>query len=68
MMPSQLFREITQDLSEIELQSLCKRLDISRTTLWRRLKDPAAMRLDQSIKLCNTLGIQNPRDLVIPLK
>ena len=64
MSPSRLFVEITQDLSEMELQSIAQRLDISRTTLWRRLKDPAAMRLDQAIKLCNTLGIQNPRDLL----
>jgi|DEB0MinimDraft_6_1074348.scaffolds.fasta_scaffold123211_2 predicted DNA-binding protein (UPF0251 family) len=64
MMPSQLFREITQDLSEIELQKIALRLDISRTTLWRRLKDPAAMRLDQAIKLCNCFNINNPKDLL----
>jgi predicted DNA-binding protein (UPF0251 family) len=64
MKSSQLFREITQDLSEMELQSIAQRLDISRTTLWRRLKDPAAMRLDQAIKLCNCFNINNPKDLL----
>ena len=64
MMPSQLFRELTSNLSEMELQNIAQRLDISRTTLWRRLKDPAAMRLDQAIKLCNCFNIDNPKDLL----
>ena len=64
MMPSQLFRELTSNLSEMELQNIAQRLDISRTTLWRRLKDPAAMRLDQAIKLCNCFNINNPKDLL----
>ena len=64
MMPSQLFRELTSNLSEMELQNIAQRLDISRTTLWRRLKDRAAMRLDQAIKLCNCFNIDNPKDLL----
>ena len=68
MSPSILFTELTSNLSEMELQSIAQRLDISRTTLWRRLKDPAAMRLDQAIKLCNAFAIDNPRDLITPLK
>ena len=64
MNPSQLFKELTNNLSEMELQSIAQRLDISRTTLWRRLKDPAAMRLDQAIKLCNCFNINNPKDLL----
>ena len=64
MMPSQLFRELTSNLSESAQIKICQRLDISRTTLWRRLKDPAAMRLDQAIKLCNAFAIENPRDLL----
>ena len=68
MNPSTLFKEITSDLSESTQMKICERLNISRTTLWRRLKNPAAMRLDQAIKLCNAFAIENPRDLVTPLK
>lgn len=65
--PSKLFIEMVESLTNEQEERLRQKLDISKTTYWRRVKDPAAMRLDKAIKLCQALAIENPRDLVEPL-
>lgn len=62
--PSELFIKMAISLTKEQEEKLIAKLDISKTTYWRRVKDPSAMRLDQAVKLCNAFAIENPRDLI----
>lgn len=61
-------KEMWRDTPTWKRQAIQEKLDVSRQTLWRWINDAPAMRLDQAIKLCDLLAIENPRDLVTPLK
>lgn len=69
-MPESVYtiQEMWRDTPTYKKQEIQENLDVSRQTLWRWIGDPGAMRLDQAIKLCNAFAIENPRDLVTPLK
>lgn len=65
--PYYTLQEIWRMTPTVKRQEIQEKLDISRGTLWRWINDPAAIRLDQAIKLCDYMAIENPRDLVTPL-
>lgn len=60
-------QEIWRNTPTYKRQELLQTLDITRQTWHNWRTDPAAMRLDQAIKVCNFYAIENPRDLVQPI-